>query len=91
MALLAGNGYLCGAQIEAVIQLNNPSYVPQRSVPFAASKFIGQDLMGAETCVGSFLLLSRVLGLIQIPRSFILTPEFTTAGKVPSFSGRPYW
>ncbi len=30
MAILAGNGYLCGTQIEAVIQLNNPSYVPQR-------------------------------------------------------------
>lgn len=30
MALLAGGGYLCGTQIEAVIQLNNPDYVPQR-------------------------------------------------------------
>lgn len=30
MAILAGNGYLCGVQIESVIQLNNPSYVPQR-------------------------------------------------------------
>jgi len=30
MAILAGNGYVCGTQIEAVIQLNNPNYVPQR-------------------------------------------------------------
>ena len=30
MAILAGGGYICGTQIEAVIQLNNPDYVPQR-------------------------------------------------------------
>lgn len=30
MAILAGNGYVCGTQIEAVIQLNNPNYVPQQ-------------------------------------------------------------
>lgn len=30
MAILAGGGYLVGTQIEAVIQLNNPNYVPQR-------------------------------------------------------------
>lgn len=30
MAILAGSGYVCGTQIEAVIQLNNAGYVPQR-------------------------------------------------------------
>ena len=30
MAILAGSGYLCGVQIEAVIQLHNPSYTPQQ-------------------------------------------------------------
>lgn len=30
MAILAASGYVCGTQIEAVIQLNNPDYVPQR-------------------------------------------------------------
>ncbi|KAL9013793.1 MAG: hypothetical protein Q9173_001537 [Seirophora scorigena] len=30
MAILAGSGYFCGTQIEAVIQLNNPDYIPQR-------------------------------------------------------------
>lgn len=30
MAILAGGGYICGTQIEALIQLNNPNYVPQR-------------------------------------------------------------
>ena len=30
MAILAGSGYVCGTQIEAVIQLNSPGYVPER-------------------------------------------------------------
>lgn len=30
MAILAGGGYIVGTQIEAVIQLNNPSFAPQR-------------------------------------------------------------
>lgn len=30
MAILAGSGYVCGIQIEALVQLNNPDYVPQR-------------------------------------------------------------
>ena len=30
MGILAGSAYVCGTQIEAVIQLNNPNYVPQQ-------------------------------------------------------------
>jgi len=86
MALLAGNGYLCGAQIEAVILLNNPSYVPQRSVFFLCNSPQFRILLRAGIRVESNLLCPE---FHPSPRSKLIS-ETVTAGKVPSFSGRLY-
>ncbi|KAI4190671.1 MAG: hypothetical protein LQ348_003620 [Seirophora lacunosa] len=60
MAILAGSGYLCGTQIEAVIQLNNPDYVPQR--------WHGTLLFWATVLVAVIIntILGRLLPAIEI-------------------------
>ena len=73
MAILAGNGYLCGTQIEAVIQLNNPSYVPQ---PWHGTLLFWATVLIAvliNTVVGqllppieAFMLVIHVLGFFAI-------------------------
>ena len=73
MAILAGNGYLCGVQIEAVIQLNNPNYVPQRwegtllfwatvLVAVLINTVVGQLLPPIE----ALMLVVHVLGFFAI-------------------------
>ncbi|KAI4086659.1 MAG: hypothetical protein LQ344_007363 [Seirophora lacunosa] len=60
MAILAGSGYLCGTQIEAVIQLNNPDYIPQR--------WHGTLLFWATVLVAVIIntILGRLLPAIEI-------------------------
>ena len=55
MANLAGNGYLCGVQIEAVILLNNPSYSPQQ----------WQGTLLFWTTVLTAVLVNTILGQIM--------------------------
>lgn len=60
MAILAGSGYVCGTQIEAVMQLNNADYVPQR--------WHGTLLFWATVLVAVFIntILGRLLPAIEI-------------------------
>ncbi|KAL8709200.1 MAG: hypothetical protein Q9220_006080 [cf. Caloplaca sp. 1 TL-2023] len=73
MAVLAGSGYVCGTQIEALIQLNNPDYVPQRwegtllfwatiTVAVLINTVFGQLLPAIE----SFMLIVHVLGFFAV-------------------------
>lgn len=73
MAILAGGGYLCGTQIEALIQLNDPKYVPQRwegtllfwacvIIAVLVNTVLGQLLPAIET----FMLIIHVLGFFAI-------------------------
>lgn len=73
MAILAGNGYVCGTQIEALIQLNDPNYIPQRwegtllfwatiVVAVLINTVLGQLLPPIET----FMLIIHVLGFFAI-------------------------
>lgn len=69
----AGNGYVCGTQIEALIQLNDPNYVPQRwegtllfwatiLVAVLINTVLGQLLPPIETA----MLIIHVLGFFAI-------------------------
>lgn len=84
MAILAGNGYVCGTQIEALIQLNDPNYVPQRwegtllfwatiLVAVLINTVLGQLLPPIET----FMLIIHVLGFfaILIPLVYVCLSE----------------
>lgn len=73
MAILAGNGYLCGTQIEAVIQLNNPSYVPQRwegTLLFWATVliavFINTIVGQLMPAIEAIMLVVHVLGFFAV-------------------------
>ncbi|KAL8686759.1 MAG: hypothetical protein Q9218_006884 [Villophora microphyllina] len=83
MAILAGNGYVCGTQIEALIQLNDPNYVPQRwegtllfwatiLIAVLINTVLGQLLPPIET----FMLVIHVLGFfaILIPLVYVRSP-----------------
>lgn len=64
MAILAGSGYLCGAQIQAVIQLNNPDYLPERwqgTLIFWATVLVAVII---NTVLGRLLLAIEILMLI---------------------------
>ena len=73
MAILAGSGYLCGVQIEALIQLHNPSYVPQQwhgtllfwatvTIAILINTVVGQLLPPIE----AIMLVIHVLGFFAI-------------------------
>ncbi|KAL8660852.1 MAG: hypothetical protein Q9202_006135 [Teloschistes flavicans] len=86
----AGNGYVCGTQIEALIQLNDPNYVPQRwegtllfwatiLVAVLINTVLGQLLPPIETA----MLIIHVLGFfaILIPLVY-MAPQKATAHEV---------
>ncbi len=60
MAILAGSGYVCGTQIEAVMQLNDANYVPQR--------WHGTLIFWATVLVAVFIntILGRLLPAIEV-------------------------
>lgn len=73
MAILAGSGYLCGTQIEALIQLNNPDYVPQRwegTLLFWATVllavFTNTVLGRLLPVIETFMLVVHILGFFAI-------------------------
>ena len=92
MAILAGNGYVCGGQIEALIQLNNPDYVPQRwegtllfwatiVVAVITNTVLGRVLPAIETV----MLIIHVLGffaiivpLVSVSCSFLISQHWSS-------------
>ncbi|KAL8868546.1 MAG: hypothetical protein Q9174_004919, partial [Haloplaca sp. 1 TL-2023] len=73
MAILAGSGYVCGTQIQALIQLNNPDYMPEQwqgtllfwacvLIAVLVNTVLGKTLPMIET----FMLVIHVLGFFAI-------------------------
>ena len=100
MAVLAGNGYVFGASMEAVIQLNRPDYTPQRwqgtLMLWAAvltavliNTVIGQLLPPIE----AFMLIIHVLGFfaVLIPLVYMAPQKSSAHDVFTVFSNGGNW
>ena len=88
-AILAGGGYLAGTMIEALIQLNNPNYVPELwhgTLLFWATVLVAVFINTVTSTIlpkiEAFILVVHVIGFfaVLIPVVYVRFPRSTLLG-----------